>query len=123
MALTLSRKNPRGSVGLDLDGAFVAAVQTSSGRISRAESLDLPSGLITDGEVTDVERLSSSLQSFFKETGLPTRGRLGVPNQQSVVRHRALPFIEKEEERGAAVRRQGAEAIAMPLDEAGLGYR
>ena len=25
MALTLGKKNPRGSVGLDLDGAFVAA--------------------------------------------------------------------------------------------------
>jgi type IV pilus assembly protein PilM len=123
MALTLSRKNPRGSVGLDLDGAFVAAVQTSSGRISRAESLDLPSGLITDGEVTDVEGLSSSLKSFFKETGLPTRVRLGVSNQQIVVRHLDLPYIEKEEELSAAVRFQAAEAIAMPLEEAVLDYQ
>ena len=123
MALTLSRKNPRGSVGLDLDGAFVAAVQTSSGRISRAESLDLPSGLITDGEVTDVEGLASSLKGFFKETGLPTRVRLGVSNQQIVVRHLDLPFIEKAEELSAAVRFQAAEAIAMPLDEAVLDYQ
>jgi type IV pilus assembly protein PilM len=123
MALTLARKNPRGSVGLDLDGAFVAAVQTSSGRISRAASLDLPSGLITDGEVTDVEGLSSSLKSFFKENGLPTRVRLGVSNQQIVVRHLDLPFIEKEDELAAAVRFQAAEAIAMPLEEAVLDFQ
>jgi type IV pilus assembly protein PilM len=123
MALTLARKNPRGSVGLDLDGAFVAAVQTSSGRISRAASLDLPSGLITDGEVTDVEGLASSLKSFFKENGLPSRVRLGVSNQQIVVRHLDLPFIEKAEELAAAVRFQAAEAIAMPLDEAVLDFQ
>jgi type IV pilus assembly protein PilM len=123
MALTLVKKNPRGSVGLDLDGAFVAAVQTSSGRISRAASLDLPSGLITDGEVTDIEGLSSSLKSFFKENGLPTRVRLGVSNQQIVVRHLDLPYIEKEEELAAAVRFQAAEAIAMPLEEAVLDFQ
>jgi hypothetical protein len=39
MALTLGKKNPRGSVGLDLDGAFVAAVQAQDGRISRAGSI------------------------------------------------------------------------------------
>jgi type IV pilus assembly protein PilM len=123
MALTLAKKNPRGSVGLDLDGAFVAAVQTSSGRISRAASLDLPSGLITDGEVTDVEGLSSSLKSFFKENGLPTRVRLGVSNQQIVVRHLDLPFIENPDELAAAVRFQAAEAIAMPLEEAVLDFQ
>src|SRR3954466_5074031 len=87
MALTLGKKNPRGSVGLDLDGAFVAAVQAQDGRISRAASMELPSGVITDGEVSDVERLTESLKTFFKENDLPTRVRIGVSNQQIVVRH------------------------------------
>jgi type IV pilus assembly protein PilM len=123
MALTLSRKNPRGSVGLDLDGAFVAAVQAQDGRISRAASMELPSGVISDGEVTDVERLSESLKTFFKENDLPTRVRLGVSNQQIVVRHLELPQIGEESELAAAVRFQAAEAIAMPLDEAVLDYQ
>src|SRR4051794_19106093 len=123
MALTLSRKNPRGSVGLDLDGAFVAAVQTQDGRISRAASMELPSGVISDGEVTDVERLSESLKTFFKENDLPTRVRFGVSNQQIVVRHLELPKIDESSELGAAVRFQAAEAIAMPLDEAVLDYQ
>lgn len=123
MALTLGKKNPRGSVGLDLDGAFVAAVQAQDGRISRAASMELPSGVITDGEVADVERLTESLKSFFKENELPNRVRLGVSNQQIVVRHLELPVIEEESELAAAVRFQAAEAIAMPLDEAVLDYQ
>jgi type IV pilus assembly protein PilM len=123
MALTLGKKNPRGSVGLDLDGAFVAAVQASDGRISRAASMELPSGVITDGEVADVERLTESLKTFFKENDLPTRVRLGVSNQQIVVRHLELPLIEEEAELAAAVRFQAAEVIAMPLDEAVLDYQ
>jgi type IV pilus assembly protein PilM len=123
MALTLGKKNPRGSVGLDLDGAFVAAVQAQDGRVSRAASMELPSGVITDGEVSDVERPTESLKSFFKENDLPTRVRLGVSNQQIVVRHLELPQIEEESELAAAVRFQAAEAIAMPLDEAVLDYQ
>src|SRR3954451_353958 len=110
MALTLSRKNPRGSVGLDLDGAFVAAVQTQDGRVSRAASMELPSGVITDGEVTDVQRLTESLKTFFKENDLPTRVRLAGPNQRIGVRHLDLPQIEEEAELAAAVRFQAAEA-------------
>lgn len=123
MALTLGKKNPRGSVGLDLDGGFVAAVQAHDGRIARAASMELPSGVITDGEVTDVERLSESLKTFFRENDLPTRVRLGVSNQQIVVRHLELPRIEGESELAAAVRFQAAEAIAMPLEEAVLDFQ
>jgi type IV pilus assembly protein PilM len=106
-----------------LDGAFVAAVQAQDGRISRAASMELPSGVITDGEVADVERLTESLKTFFKENDLPTRVRLGVSNQQIVVRHLELPLIEEQAELAAAVRFQAAEAIAMPLDEAVLDYQ
>jgi type IV pilus assembly protein PilM len=85
--------------------------------------MELPSGVISDGEVTDVERLSESLKTFFKENDLPTRVRLGVSNQQIVVRHLELPQIGEESELAAAVRFQAAEAIAMPLDEAVLDYQ
>ncbi|HEY2600569.1 MAG TPA: pilus assembly protein PilM [Thermoleophilaceae bacterium] len=101
----------------------MAAVQAQDGRIARAASMELPSGVITDGEVADVERLTESLKTFFKENDLPTRVRLGVSNQQIVVRHLDLPQIQEEAELAAAVRFQAAEAIAMPLDEAVLDYQ
>ena len=124
MALALRKKNTnRGIVGLDLDGQFLAAVQVGSDGVSRAVSSDLPPGIITDGEVTDVQALSDSLREFFKANNLPRRVRLGVSNQQIVVRHLELPKIEDPQELAAAVRFQASEAIAMPLDEVVLDHQ
>jgi len=123
MALSLFRKNSQnGTVGLDIDGRYVAAVETSGDRVSKAASADLPEGLVADGEVVDSHALSSALKSFAGDAGLPRNVRLGVGNRQIVVRLIELPPIETASERDAAVRFQAAEAIAMPLDEAVLDH-
>jgi type IV pilus assembly protein PilM len=63
------------------------------------------------------------LRSFFKDNELPRNVRLGIANQQIVVRQIELPQIDGDAERAAAVRFQAAEAIAMPLDDAVLDYQ
>src|ERR1700712_5270608 len=110
MAITLTKKKNqgRGIVGLDLDGEFIAAVQVSSDGISRAVSAELAPGIITDGEVTDVPALSDALRDFFKAHNLPKRVRLGVSNQQIVVRHLELPKIANPDELAAAIRFQAS---------------
>jgi type IV pilus assembly protein PilM len=123
MALSLRKNTTRGSVGLDIDGRFLAAVQTENGRIAQAASMELPEGLVADGEVTDLEGLSAALKEFAGSAGLPRNVRLGVANQQIVVRLVELPRIENDAERDAAIRFQAAEAIAMPLDEAVLDHQ
>jgi type IV pilus assembly protein PilM len=123
MAFSLSKNSNRGTVGLDLDGAFIAAVQTSADGVSRAASVDLAPGVISDGEVTDVTALTDALREFFKANGLPKRVRLGIANQQIVVRQLEIPKIEDEKERAAAVRFQASETIAMPLDEVVLDHQ
>ena len=123
MAFSLRNSSPRGSVGLDVDGAFLAAVQTEGGRVTRAASTELPEGLVGEGEVTQVEPLSEAIKDFFREKQLPKRVRLGVSNQQIVVRHLELPRVEDPREREAAVRFQAADAIAMPLDEVVLDHQ
>jgi type IV pilus assembly protein PilM len=115
--------NGRGSVGLDLDGGFISAVQASGDGVVRAASIDLAPGVISDGEVTDVHALTEALRDFFKESGLPKRVRLGIANQQIVVRQLDIPKIDDEKERAAAVQFQAAEAIAMPLDEVVLDHQ
>jgi type IV pilus assembly protein PilM len=122
MALALTKTPNRGTVGLDLDGAFLAAVQATPDGVTRAASMDLAPGVISDGEVTDVTALTESLREFFKAKGLPKRVRLGIANQQIVVRHLEIPKIEDEKERAAAVQFQAAEAIAMPLEEVVLDH-
>ena len=122
MAGPLSRRS-RGVTALDVDGAYLAAVELAGGAIARAVSADLPAGLVVDGEVVDADGLAAALRSFFKTHDLPRSVRLGVANQQIVVRQLELPRIDDPRERAAAVRFQSAEAIAMPLDEAVLDFQ
>ncbi|HEX8742960.1 MAG TPA: pilus assembly protein PilM [Thermoleophilaceae bacterium] len=123
MGIALRKNNNRGTVGLDLDGGYVSAVQASADGVTRAASLDLAPGIISDGEVTDVNALTEALREFFKDNALPRRVRLGIANQQIVVRQLDIPKIEDEAERAAAVRFQAAEAIAMPLEEVVLDHQ
>lgn len=122
MPISLS-KRPQGSVGLDVDGSFVAAAIVDSGTIGRVASTELEAGITADGEVMDPGALSATLKDFFKRYSLPRSVHLGIANQQIVVRQLEIPLIHDEAERDSAVRFQAAEAIAMPLDEAVLDYQ
>jgi type IV pilus assembly protein PilM len=123
MMFSLRKNSSGGSVGLDIDGRYLAAAQVESGRVVRGASLELPEGLVADGEVVNRDGLAEALKNFVAEAGLPKNVRLGVANQQIVVRVVELPRIEDEKQREAAVRFQAAEAIAMPLDEAVLDHQ
>jgi len=114
---------PRGSVGLDLDGDFLSIVHAGDGRIQSAVSHQLPEGVMSEGEVVDADGLATVLKEIFRAGTLPKNVRLGVANQQIVVRQLELPRIEEPKELEAAVRFQAADAIAMPLDEAVLDYQ
>jgi type IV pilus assembly protein PilM len=123
MAFSLRKSSSRSSVGLDIDGRYLAAVESEDGRIARLASSELADGLVRDGEVADVDGLAAALKEFASRASLPKSVKLGVANQQIVVRAIDLPRIEDHAERDAAIRFQAAEAIAMPLDEAVLDYQ
>ena len=123
MALSLSRKGLRGTVGLDIDGGYIAAIHSHGDRIEAAYSAPLPQGLMVDGEVVDPAGLSAALKDFFAANELPRNVRLGVANQQIVVRQIELPQIDDDKEREMAIRFQAADAIAMPLEDAVLDYQ
>lgn len=123
MAFSLRKTSDRGSIGLDIDGRYLAAAQVTGGRVMRCASQNLPEGLVRDGEVSDPDTLGQHLKSFASAAGLPRNVRVGVANQQIVVRVVELPRIEDDKQRDAAVRFQASEAIAMPLDEAVLDHQ
>jgi type IV pilus assembly protein PilM len=123
MALRLGNRSARTSVGLDLDGSFLSAVAMSGGVIEKAASIEMPSGLLRDGEVEDVQGTAQLVKEFMKEHGFGKNVWLGVANQQIAVRSLDIPPIEDDAERAAAVRFQASEAVAMPLDEAVLDYQ
>jgi type IV pilus assembly protein PilM len=118
-----AKRTPRGTVGLDLDDGYAAAVEVTDGHVTRAVSMDVAPGLVVDGEVADPSRLTDALRGFFKQHRLPRKVRVGVANQQIAVRSFSIPRIDGEDERSAAVRFQAQDAIAMPLDEAVLDYQ
>ena len=120
--MSLRKNSSGGSIGLDIDGRYLAAAQVGHRRVVRAVSQELPTGLVRDGEVVDRDALAEALKSFVQTAGLPKSVRLGVSNQQIVVRVIELPRIEDAKQRDAAVRFQAADAIAMPLDETVLDY-
>ena len=123
MALRLGNRSARPTVGLDLDGSYIAAVSIAGGVIQEAASADLPAGLIRDGEVDDAEGLAAAIKDFMKGHNFGKSVYLGVANQQIAVRSLDIPPIEDPQERAAAVRFQASEAVAMPLDEAILDYQ
>ncbi|HEY6781510.1 MAG TPA: pilus assembly protein PilM, partial [Thermoleophilaceae bacterium] len=123
MAFSLRKNSNAGTIGLDIDGRYLAAAQVDSGRVVRAASVELPDGLVRDGEVSDASALASTIKDFVSEAELPRNVRIGVTNQQIVVRVIDLPRIEDPKQRESAVRFQAAEAIAMPLDEAVLDHQ
>jgi type IV pilus assembly protein PilM len=121
--MPLFSKQDTATVGLDIDGEYLAAAVVDGGSIGRMASIDMPAGITTDGEVTDEAALAEVLKRMFADHKLPRRVRLGVVNQQIVVRHLDMPLIEDAAEREAAVRFQAADAIAMPLEDAVLDFQ
>ena len=107
MAFSLRKNSERGVVGLDIDGRYLAAAQVDSGRVVRGASLELPAGLVRDGEVVDRDGLAEMLKRFVQQAGLSKSVRLGVANQQIVVRVVELPRIDDPKQRDAAVRLPG----------------
>ena len=122
MKFSLSKQSSE-SVGLDIDDRCLAAAVIDGGSVGRMASVDLERGVVADGEVKDPEALTAVLKEMFTRFKLPRRVRLGVANQQIVVRQLDMPMIEDANEQAAAVRFQAAEAIAMPLEDAVLDFQ
>jgi type IV pilus assembly protein PilM len=119
-------KRTKQLVGLDIDPAGVAVAQVAVNghvEIQRAAYAELESGVVRDGEVTDVEALTETLKALWRENkGLDRRVRVGVANQKIVVRLIELPPLADRKDLEAALRFQAQDKIPMPLDSAVLDF-
>lgn len=127
MDLQLTRKKkPTAVAGLDIGAGSVAATElrvNGSVQVAGSAIAPLPPDVFHEGEVLDADALGSSLKSLFNDHKLSKRVRLGIGNQQVVVRTVRLPAIEDPNELEAAVRFQAQEQIPMPLDQAVLQHQ
>jgi type IV pilus assembly protein PilM len=120
------KKTPTAVAGLDIGAGSVAATEVQvngSVQVAGTAIAPLPADVFHEGEVLDAEALAGALKSLFNERKISKRVRLGVGNQQVVVRTVRLPAIEDPKELEAAVRFQAQEQIPMPLDQAALEYQ
>jgi len=127
MQLQLTRKKkPTAVAGLDIGAGSVAATElhvNGAVQISGSAIAPLPPDVFHEGEVVDADALATALKGLFGDHKLSKRVRLGIGNQQVVVRTVRLPAIEDPKEMEAAVRFQAQEQIPMPLDQAVLEYQ
>ncbi len=120
------KKKPTEITGLDIETGSVAATQihpNGAAQVTGSAIAPLPAGVFHEGEVVDAGALAASLKGLFAEHKLSKRVRLGIGNQQVLVRTLRLPAIEDAKEMEAAVRFQAQEQIPMPLDQAVLEHQ
>jgi type IV pilus assembly protein PilM len=114
-------------VGLKVGGSQIAAACISnngSAKLERIARVPLPGGIVSGGELKDIDALADALRVLFDENELPRRGvRLGVASSRIGVRSIELPAIANEEQFLNAIRFRAQEALPIPLDEAVLDYR
>lgn len=113
-------------VGLDIEpGRAVAAevVLNGSVRLTRGVSVDLPLGVVRDGEVVDVAAVSTALRRLWSENkGLGRDVRVGVANAKIVVRSIDIPPLTDQAQIEAAVRHVAADELPMALESAVLDF-
>ena len=105
---------------------FVAAVKARvNGSIlaERAAARPLDADVVREGEVVDVEALTTALRELFADGGLGKHVRLGIANQRTVMRTLDLPPVSDRKELAAAVRFQAQDQVPMPLNNAVLDFR
>jgi type IV pilus assembly protein PilM len=114
-------------VGLKVGGSQIAAACISnngSAKLERIARTPLASGIVSGGELRDIQALADALRTFFEANDLPRKGVcLGVASSRIGVRSVELPAIADESQFMNAIRFRAQEALPIPLDEALLDYR
>ena len=121
----LGAPRSRNLVGLEIEPGQLIAVQSRvNGHVvvERAAGKPIAANLVRDGEVSDVDALSSALAELFDGSGLDRRVRIGIANQRIVMRQIELPPITDAKELASAVQFQAQNEIPMPIESVVLDY-
>lgn len=109
-------------IGLDISPSSIATIALKKrGKAysitSRAES-PLESGIVADGEVHNIEALSSALSAYWREHGIKEkRVAIGIANQRCVTRVIDLPRIRSKKQLKEALSFEVADNLPIPIEE------
>ena len=118
MAFSLRKPSERSTVGLDIDGRYMAAAQVVGARVVRGASLDLPEGLVREGEVTDPRRARRPAQEL-RLPGRPAAQR--APRRVKPADRRARDRTAAHRGREAARRRRSLPGLRGDCHAPGRG--
>jgi len=86
-------------IGLDLGSSAVRAVQLRTGgrgapTLERLGQVPLAPGVVRDGEIVEPDHVVAALRRLWQSFGFRSRNvRLGLANQQVIVRQMDLPYL------------------------------
>jgi type IV pilus assembly protein PilM len=114
-------------VGLKVGASNLTAARVAvngSARLEQIATDPLAPGVVSDGEVRDVEALARALKDFFAKHKLPRRAvRVGVANNRVGVRTIDLAGNDDAKTLGNVVRFRAQETLPIPLTEAVMDYQ
>lgn len=126
MSISFRKASVKTVVGLDIEPGRIVAAEVSvkgSVRLERAATIELPVGAVRDGEVVDVEAVTTALKQLWSDhKGLRRDVRIGVANAKIVVRTLDLPPVTDPAAIDAVVREVVAAELPMPMASAVLDY-
>jgi len=124
---SLSLGGSQAAVGLDIgtEHVRVAQMKTSGSgyTLTGYGRIEVPMGAVAEGEIVDVEAVSSAIRELWKRSGV--RGKIvttGVSNQRVIVRLIDLPFMERAELQ-SAIQYQAQDYIPMAVEESVLDFQ
>ncbi|MCC6226149.1 MAG: pilus assembly protein PilM [Microthrixaceae bacterium] len=104
--------------GLVISADRVRVCHGAPGRDLRTGEIELPEGVIVEGELRDPEALSAALRTLWRTARIPTRKvALSVANHDVVSRNVTLPQLSNRDMR-SALRFELVEAIPFPVEDA-----
>lgn len=123
----LSFGGSKGPIGLDIGtGTFrVAQLQSTKDLplLVNCGSIKIPRGAVVEGEIVDIDVVSYSLSELWRKTGLSDKKVIiGIANQKIVIRLIEVPYMEKEDLKGA-LQYQVQDYIPLPVDEVILDFQ
>jgi type IV pilus assembly protein PilM len=114
-------------VGLKIGASGLTAARVSvngSVEVAQVARAPLAPGVVSAGEVRDVDALADALKDFFRKHKLPRRAvRVGIANNRIGVRAIELQGIDDPKQLANAVRFRAQEVLPIPIDEAVLDFQ
>ncbi len=109
-------------VGLDITStALIAAVVRRKGKgytVVTHAAREIPHGIVSDGEVIDVPRLSEEIRALWADNNIKEkRVNVGIANQRCIVRVIDLPKIKSKSTLKQTLSYEVEEALPIPLEE------